>query len=158
MLLKTPEAVVPESLAMGDPVPHPTEPCGDEAIAPLSAMSLLRHETGIKQDALVPADGWEAHLEMSRSRVKGAVGLNKERSNICRIERQDRRLHGDRDNFVRKTLDERPRICHDNSRRLSDPPRCPCDVEYPSMPECRRFAALLIRAATDARETSRGTL
>src|SRR5438309_11687502 len=63
---------------MRDPVPHWTEPRGDEAIVPLSAMALLRHETGIKQDADVLGDGWAAHLEMSRNRVDGAVGLDKE--------------------------------------------------------------------------------
>src|SRR5438128_9644185 len=70
--------VVPESLAMRDPVPHQTEPRGHEAIAPLSAMPLLRHETGIKQDAEVLGDGWAAHLELSRNRVDGAVGLEEE--------------------------------------------------------------------------------
>src|SRR5216683_3685191 len=70
--------VVPEPLIMRDPVPHRTEPPGDEAIAPLSAMPLLRHETGIKQDAEVLGDGWAAHLELSRNRVNGAVGLDKE--------------------------------------------------------------------------------
>src|SRR5712692_5598855 len=41
-------------------------------------MPLLRHETGIKQDAEVLGDGWAAHLEMSRNRVNEAVGLDKE--------------------------------------------------------------------------------
>ena len=63
---------------MRDPVPHRTEPRGDEAIAPLSAMQLLRHETGIKQDAEMLGDGWPAHLELSRKRVNGAVGLEEE--------------------------------------------------------------------------------
>src|SRR5260370_26000525 len=70
--------VVPEPLVMRDPVPHRTEPRGDEAIAQLSAMPLLRHETGIKQDAEALGDGWAAHLELSRKRVDGAVGLDKE--------------------------------------------------------------------------------
>ena len=70
--------VVPEPLVMRDPVPHRTEPRGDEAIAPLSAMPLLRHETGIKQNAEVLGDGWAAHLEMSRKRVDGAGGLDEE--------------------------------------------------------------------------------
>ena len=63
---------------MHDPVPHRTERRRDEAIATLSAMPLLRHEAGIKQDAEVLGDGWAAHLEMSRNRVDGAVGLDKE--------------------------------------------------------------------------------
>ena len=70
--------VVPEPLVMRDPVPHRTEPRGDEAIAPLSAMPLLCHETGIKQNAEVLGDGWAAHPEMSRNRVNGTVGLDKE--------------------------------------------------------------------------------
>ena len=41
-------------------------------------MPLLRHETGIKQDAEVLGDGWAAHLEMSRNRVDGAVGLDEQ--------------------------------------------------------------------------------
>jgi hypothetical protein len=41
-------------------------------------MPLLRHETGIKQDAKVLGDGWAAHLELSRNRVNGAVGLDEE--------------------------------------------------------------------------------
>ena len=47
-------------------------------MAPLSAMPLLGHETGIKQDAEVLGDGWAAHLEMSRIRVDGAVSLDEE--------------------------------------------------------------------------------
>ena len=70
--------VIPEPLVMRNPVPHRTEPRGDEAIAALSAMPLLRHETGIEQDAEVLGDGWAAHLEMSRNRVNGVVGLDKE--------------------------------------------------------------------------------
>src|SRR5262249_30557835 len=50
----------------------------DEAIAALSAMPLLRHETGIKQDAEVLGDGRAAHLEVSRDRVDGAVGLDEQ--------------------------------------------------------------------------------
>src|SRR5262249_33866094 len=57
---------------------HRTEPREDEAIAPLSAMPLLRHETGIQQDAQVLGDGWAANLELSRNRVDGTVGLDKE--------------------------------------------------------------------------------
>src|SRR5262249_49917954 len=51
---------------------------GDEVVASLSAMPLFRHETGTKQDAEVLRDGWAAHLEMSRNRVDGAVGLEEE--------------------------------------------------------------------------------
>src|SRR5579863_3629049 len=41
-------------------------------------MPLLRHETGIKQDAEVLGDRRAAHLEMSRNRVHGAVGPEEE--------------------------------------------------------------------------------
>lgn len=78
MFLKSLSEVIPEPLVMRDPLPHRTEPRGDEAIAPLSAVPLLRHETGIKQDAEVLGDGRAAHLEMSGNRVDGAVGLDKE--------------------------------------------------------------------------------
>ena len=63
---------------MRDPVPYRAESCGDEVVAPLSAMPLLRHETGTKQDAEVLGDGWAAHLKLSRNRVDGAVGLEEE--------------------------------------------------------------------------------
>jgi hypothetical protein len=46
-------------------------------ITPLSAMALLRHQSGIKQDAEVLGDGRAAHLEMPGNRVDGAVGLDK---------------------------------------------------------------------------------
>src|SRR5262245_46252757 len=72
------EAVIPEPLVMRDPVPHRAEPFGDEVIAPLSAMPLLRHQTGIKQDAEVLGDSRAAHREMSRNRVNGTVGLDEE--------------------------------------------------------------------------------
>ena len=78
ILLKPLEVVIPEPLVVRDPVPHRTEPRGDEAIAPLSAMPLLRHETGFKQDAEMLGDGRAAHLEMSRNRVDGAVGLDEQ--------------------------------------------------------------------------------
>jgi len=70
--------VIPEPLVMRNPVPHRTEPRGDEAIAPLSAMPLLRHETGTKQDAEVLGDSWAAHLEVSRNRVDRTVDLDEE--------------------------------------------------------------------------------
>jgi hypothetical protein len=41
-------------------------------------MPLLGHEAGIKQAAEVLGDGWAAHLEMSRNRVHGAVGLDEQ--------------------------------------------------------------------------------
>ena len=78
MIVEPLEVVIPEPLVMRDPVLHRTEPLGDEAMAALSAMPLLRHETGIQQHAEVLGDGWTAHLEMSRNRVDGAVGLDKE--------------------------------------------------------------------------------
>ena len=68
----------PRTAVVRNPVPHRTEPRGDEAIAALSAMPLLGHETGVKQNAEVLGNGWAAHLEMSRNRVNGAVGLNEE--------------------------------------------------------------------------------
>jgi hypothetical protein len=43
-------------------------------------MPLVRHETGIKQDAAVLGDGWAAHLEMSGNRVNGAVLLRWQKS------------------------------------------------------------------------------
>ena len=78
MILESLEVVVPEPLIMRDPVPHRAESFGDEVIAPLSAMPLLRHETGIKQDAEVLGDGGSAHLEMSRNRVDGPVGFDEQ--------------------------------------------------------------------------------
>jgi hypothetical protein len=63
---------------MRDPVPHRLESLGDKPIAALSAMPLLSHETGIKQDAEVLGDGWATHVEMSRNRVDGSVGLEEE--------------------------------------------------------------------------------
>ena len=78
MILESLEVVIPEPLVVRDPVPDRTEPRGDEAIAALSAMPLLRHETGIKQDAKVLGHGWAAHLEMCRNRVDGAVALDEE--------------------------------------------------------------------------------
>ena len=78
MILKPLEVVIPEPFVVRDRVPRRTEPRGDEAKVALSAMPLLRHETGIKQDAEVLGDGWAAHLEMSRNRVNGAVGLDEE--------------------------------------------------------------------------------
>jgi hypothetical protein len=78
MLLKPLEVVIPEPLVARDLVPNEAEPRGDEAIAALSAMPLLGHETGIEQDAEVLGDGRAAHLEMTRNRVDGAVGLGEE--------------------------------------------------------------------------------
>ena len=63
---------------MSDPLPHRTEPRGDEAIAALPSMPTLRHETGIEQDAEVLGDSRAAHPEMSRNRVHGAVGLDEQ--------------------------------------------------------------------------------
>src|SRR5262249_39717597 len=67
-----------EPLVMRDPVPDRTEPRGDEVIATLSAMPLLRHEAGIEQDAEVLGDGRAAHLEVLCNRVHGAVGLDEQ--------------------------------------------------------------------------------
>jgi hypothetical protein len=63
---------------MRDPVPHRAEPRGDEAIAALPATPLLRHETGIEQDAEVLGDRRAAHREVPRNRVHGAVGLDEQ--------------------------------------------------------------------------------
>ncbi len=78
MFLKPLEMMIPEPLVVRDPVPHRTEPRGDEAIAAFAAVPLFRHETSIKQDAEVLGDRWAAHPEMSRNRVDGAVGLDQE--------------------------------------------------------------------------------
>ena len=78
MPLKPLEVVIPELLVMRNPLPHRTEPRGDEMIAPFSAMPLLRHESSIKKDAEVLRDRRPAHLEMSRKRVDGAIGLEEE--------------------------------------------------------------------------------
>ncbi len=78
MLLEPLEVIIPEALVVRDPVAHQAEACGDEAIAALSAMPLLGHETGIEQDAKVLGDGRAAHLEVSRKRVHGAVGLGEQ--------------------------------------------------------------------------------
>jgi hypothetical protein len=51
------EVVIPEPLVVRDPVPHRTEPRRDEAKAARSAVPLLRHETGIQEDAEVLDDG-----------------------------------------------------------------------------------------------------
>jgi len=63
---------------MRNPVPHRAESFGDKAVAAFAAVPLLGHETGIEQDAEVLGDGWAAHLEMSRNRVDGAIGLDEE--------------------------------------------------------------------------------
>jgi hypothetical protein len=78
MILESLEMVIPEPLVMSDPLPHRTEPRGDKAIAPFSAMPLLGHETGIKQDAEMLRNSRAAHLELCRNRVDSAVGLDKE--------------------------------------------------------------------------------
>src|SRR5438552_2598587 len=63
---------------MRDPVPYRAESFGDEVVTPLSAMPMLCHEPGIEQNTEVLRDGRPAHLEMSRNRVDGTVGLDKE--------------------------------------------------------------------------------
>ena len=78
MILESLEVIVPEPLVMRDPVPHRAELFRDEAVAAFAAVPLLRHETGIKQNAQVLGDGWAAHLELSRNRVDGAVGVEEE--------------------------------------------------------------------------------
>ena len=70
--------VIPEPLVVRDPVPYRAESFRDEVVAPLSAMPLLRHETGTKQDAEVLGDSWAAHLEVSRNRVDRTVDLDEE--------------------------------------------------------------------------------
>jgi len=76
--LKTLETVVPEPLVMCDPFPHRSEPRGDEMITALSAIPLLRHKTGVKQDAEVLGNSRATHLEMSCDRVDRTVGLGEE--------------------------------------------------------------------------------
>ena len=78
MFLKSLQVFIPEPLIVRHPVPYGPELRRDEAIAAFSTMPLLGHEAGIKQDAEVLGDGWAAHLEMSRNRVNGAVGLDEE--------------------------------------------------------------------------------
>jgi len=78
MFLKSLQVFIPELLMVRHAVPYGPELRRDEAIAAFSTMPLLGHEAGIKQAAEVLGDGWAAHLEMSRDRVDGAVGLDKE--------------------------------------------------------------------------------
>src|SRR5262249_19752390 len=63
---------------MRDPVAHRAESFGDETVATLPAVSPLGYKSGIEQDAEVLRNGRPAHLEMSRNRVDGAVGLEEE--------------------------------------------------------------------------------
>src|SRR5688572_3956436 len=78
MFLKSLQVFIPEPLIVRHPVSYGLELRRDEAIAAFSAMPLLGHEAGIEQDAEVLRDGRAAHLEMSRKRVDGAVGLDEE--------------------------------------------------------------------------------
>jgi hypothetical protein len=63
---------------MRDPVAHRAESRGDEVVAAFAAVPLFGQETGIEQDAEVLGDRRPAHLEMSRNRARGAVGLGEE--------------------------------------------------------------------------------
>src|SRR5262249_39621244 len=63
---------------MRDPIAHRAESFGDETVATLPAVSPLGYKSGIEQDAEVLRNGRPAHLEMSRNRVDGAVGLDQE--------------------------------------------------------------------------------
>ena len=60
------------------PVPYWPEQRWDEANSAFSTMPLLGHEAGIERDAEVLRKGRPAHLEMSRKRIDGAVGLDEE--------------------------------------------------------------------------------
>jgi len=64
MVLKLLEAVVPESLVMGDPVAHWAESCRDELVTALAAVPLLGQEAGIEQDPQVLGDCRAAHFEV----------------------------------------------------------------------------------------------
>jgi hypothetical protein len=78
---------IPEPLIVRHPVPYGPELRRDEAIAAFSTMPLLGHEAGIEQDAEVLRDGRPAHVEMSRKRVDGVVGLDKESVPLCARQR-----------------------------------------------------------------------
>src|SRR5579884_2907816 len=78
MILESLEVVIPEPLIMRDPVPHWAESFRDEMVAAFASVPLLRHETGIEQDAQVLGNRRPAHLEMSRNRVDGTIGLHEQ--------------------------------------------------------------------------------
>ena len=78
---------------MRDPVPHRTEPRGDKAIAPLSAMPLLRHETGIKQDTKVLGDCRAAHLEVCSNVADRALGFGEQIQHLASRTMADRCEH-----------------------------------------------------------------
>ena len=60
------------------PLPYGPEMRWDQANSAFSPMPLLGHEAGIKRDAELLRKGRPAHLEMSRKRIDGAVGLDEE--------------------------------------------------------------------------------
>jgi hypothetical protein len=78
VLLKTLEAVVPESLVTRDPVPHGAELIGDEVVAAFAAVALLGEEAGIEEDAEVLGDRGAAHLEVPGDRIDRPVGPGEE--------------------------------------------------------------------------------
>src|SRR5207245_8046040 len=78
MFHKSLQVFIPEPLIGRHPGPYGAELRRDEAIAAFSTMPLLGHEAGIEQAAEVLRNGWAAHLEMSRKRVDGAVGLDEQ--------------------------------------------------------------------------------
>lgn len=78
MLLQPLEMVIPELLVLRNPFPHRSELGRDQPIVPLSALPLFRHESSIQQDAKVLRYSRPAHLEMSRDRLDGSVGLKQE--------------------------------------------------------------------------------
>src|SRR6266513_3033564 len=78
MFPKSLEVFIPRPLIVRHPVPYGPELRRDEAIAAFSTGPLLGHEAGIEQAAEVLGDGRAAHLEMSRNRVHGAVGLDEQ--------------------------------------------------------------------------------
>src|SRR5262245_2951066 len=93
MFLKSLEVFIPEPLIVRHPVPYGPELRRDEAIAAFSTMPLLGHETGVEQDTEVLGDGRAAHLEMTRNRVDGAVGLGEEIEHPASRRMADRSKH-----------------------------------------------------------------
>ena len=93
MILESLKVVIPEPLVMRDPVPHRTEPRGDEAIAPLSAMPPLGYETGIAQETKVLGDGGAAHFEVCSNVADRALGFSEQIQHLASRTMADRCEH-----------------------------------------------------------------
>jgi hypothetical protein len=93
MILESLKVVIPEPLVMRDPVPHRTEPRGDEAIAPLSAMPPLGYETGIAQETKVLGDGGAAHFEVCSNVADRALGIDEQIQHLASRTVTDRCEH-----------------------------------------------------------------